>query len=252
VEVVLLKTMSRVLTILLLSICLAYLSSNAQIIKPAEFNEHDTELWTDIGIDHKINKRWNVGLAQSYRHNGNLQNFKSTFTQFDVEYRYKKDIRFSAAIRYIYRGISRHSLRPLLNFALVHRAEKVNLKNRLRFQQDFEDLETGEMLSPDLDFYLRNKVTVTFKKVDVIEPFIFGEIFYRVHYRGNEFDQMRLGAGFSKKLTKRQDLSLVYVYREEFNVRSPLQSHVISAGLSFELKKFPKFGTAPKKKSAYH
>lgn len=228
------------LTYLLL--CLITISvSFGQVIKPSQFNEHDNELWTGIAIGHKINKKWNIGLAQSYRHNSNFQLFKNAFTQFDLEYRFKKDIRFSAALRYIYRGVNRHSIRPLANFAYVHRLERINIKNRFRYQQDFADLQDGESLAPQKDFYLRNKLSIIFKDVEHIEPFIFGEIFYHMHYKADEFDQLRLGIGFSRRLTKRQELSLSYMYREEFNVSNPLQSNVISLGLDFELKNLPKF-----------
>jgi len=244
------KISARHIIIFLLGFFLTALSTStlsAQIIKPSEYNDQDLELWTEIAIDHKINKRWNLGLSGSYRNNKNVAQFKNAFTQFDVEHRIKKDIRFSAALRYIYRGPSEHSIRPLLNFAYVHRLDKVNLKNRLRYQQDFEDLETNESLVPDnMDFYLRNKFSVIFKDVKKIEPSIFAEIFYHMHYKNREFDQMRLGVGFSTELTKRQELSIAYVYREEFNVSKPLQSNVISVGLSFELKNLPKI------KNSYH
>lgn len=241
--------MVQALAMTMLTKCITYLVTslllcsalNAQIIKPAELNEHDTELWTGIGIGHKINKRWNVGLDFSYRTNSNIQQFKSAFSQLDAEYRYKKDFRFSAALRYIYRGVNQHSIRPLANFSYVHKLDKINIKNRLRYQQDFKDLQDGEMLAPDLDFYLRNKLSVIFKKVDHIEPLVFGEIFYRVYYKGNDFDQLRIGIGFSRELTKRQELSIAYVYREEFNVANPLQSNVINIALDFELKNLPKF-----------
>lgn len=228
----------------LLGIFLCIANVEAQVIKPAEYNEHDLELWTGIGINHKINKKWYVSLSQSYRTNSNASLFKNAFTQFDLEYRRTKNIRFSGAIRYIYRGPQRHSIRPLLNFAYVHRLDKVNIKNRLRYQQDFEGLESSEALVPYLDFYLRNKLTVTFKKVEKIEPRLYAEIFYHMHYKNREFDQLRLGVGFATELTKRQELSLAYTYREEFNVSSPLQSNVISVSLNFELKKLPRFKTS--------
>lgn len=238
------KIIIRHIIFLLLGVLISSHSLDAQVIKPSEYNEHDTELWTGISIDHKINKKWNLGLAQNYRHKSNMSLFKSTFTQFDVEYRYKKDIRFSTALRYIYRGPSEHSIRPLFNFAYVHRLDKINLKNRLRYQQDIENLESNEPLIPNMDFYLRNKLSVIFKDVKKIEPSIFAEIFYHMHYKNSEFDQLRLGVGLATELTKRQELSIAYIYREEFNVASPLQSNVISVSLSFELKKLPKFKTS--------
>ena len=102
--------------------------------------------------------------------------------------------------------------------------KKFNAELRLRIQRQFE-------ISKISDNYLRPKLSLKYKLNKKISPFISGELFYHIYYKGNEFNDFRFQAGINWELNHNMSLKTYYLLDYEFNVYAPGMQHI--AGITF-------------------
>jgi len=210
--------------------------ATAQVINDRGVTSNDAELWTGIDFEKELNRNTDFSFGQSYRLNNNFQRFKNTYSEVGLTFRLRsisKHLKINTSLRYIYDFDKDQVFRPLINisYRLVDQ-ERVTVSIRTRIQKDVLRFTSDQF---DHDFGIRERVMVVFKGYDV-EPYLGAELFYRQAYFYSNFNQLRLLTGIRVKVTKRHQLKFGYIYREEFNVNSPLQSHIFTVGWGFEIK----------------
>jgi len=235
------------------SICLSLLFigltyfAQAQLFVGSKNKASDVELWNGIEIGKEITKKLDVSFTYQLRFNQQVQRFKSTFVQFGVTFPIKKihkNIKISPNIRLARTFDNEFVKRPLLDVgAGLFKSEKVALAYKMRLQKDFEHFSKNEF---DKDFYWRNRLTLSFKKLTEnkkwkdLEPYLGIILFTRAYYKGTQNDQIRFLAGFNYKVKKRQSIRIGYIYRERFNVSKPSISHIITLKMDFDVRDFKK------------
>jgi len=219
----------------------------AQLFTGSESKPSDVELWNGIEINKEITKKLDASFTYQLRFNQQVQRFKSTFAQFGISFPIKKihkNVKLSPNLRLIRTFDKEFIKRPFLDVSVgLYKSKKITLGHKMRFQKDFEHFNQNEF---DLDFYWRNRLTISFKqfsqnkKWEDFEPYLSAILFTRAHSAGSKMDQLRLLAGFNYKIKKRQSIRLGYIYRERFNISRPSISHIISIKINFEMKDFKK------------
>lgn len=81
-------------------------------------------------------------------------------------------------------------------------SKKLELGYRFRYQNQFKDDTNGELASDKS--YLRNKIELEFPNKSNFKPSIGADFFYQIGYT---FDQVRIKAGTTYKINKRQRIS---------------------------------------------
>lgn len=229
-----------------LFVCASYFTQ-AQVFVGSKTKASDVELWNGIEIGKKITKKIDASFTYQLRFNKQVQRFKSTFAQLGITFPIKKihkNIKFSPNIRFIRTFDNEFIKRPLLDVGLgIFKSEKIALAYKMRLQKDFEHFSKNEF---ELDFYWRNRLTLSFKefsqnkKLKDFKPYLGFILFTRAYHKGIQNDQLRILVGVDYKIKKRQSVRLGYIYRERFNVSKPSTSHIITFKMNFEVKNFKK------------
>ncbi len=242
-----LKNIIAFLVLLLFIVVCPNSKANAQLFVASELKGTDVELWNGIELSKDITKNLAASFTYQLRFNEQVQRFKSTFAQIGFSFPIKK-IHKSFSVNPNFRVIHTFDKelvkRPLVDIGWrVFKSDKVQLGYKMRFQKDFEHFTNDEF---DLDFYWRNRLTLSFKKISQhkklnnIEPYLGVILFTRAYYKGTHADQIRFLAGINYKAKKRQNVRLGYVYRERFNVSRPSISHIIIFKMDFKVRDFKK------------
>ncbi len=66
----------------------------------------------------------------------------------------------------------------------------------------------------------------------LIDPFVAGEMYYRIWNKPNELQKYRLDFGLDWRLSKKSALTTFYRYQKEINVNNPVSDHIIGIGYS--------------------
>jgi len=103
---------------------------------------------------------------------------------------------------------------------------------RLRYQEDYE---VGDLTERKVRPKLSLKTDIKPLKLDIS---LAGELFYELTPEGNYFNRYRLGFGLSRPFANQSFVTLAYLFQEEFNVRNPLTSSVLSLSYSVILNKY--------------
>lgn len=207
---------------ILLLLCLSQLPVFAQ--------EEDIESRTGVCFEREIFDDFTAEVELEARQFDNLRTFKVFLIEPAVAYKLSKN--FDLALIY------RLSLEPLetkqrlaFEFKADEGFKRFDFSNRLRFQKDYEVNELPENL-------FRNRVQIGYNiRKSKISPYINAEAFYLLHYKGNGFDQLRLGVGFDYKISKRLDLEAYFIREWQINQPEPVNTNIIGITLKVEVKK---------------
>lgn len=183
----------------------------------------DTELWTGIAVKMKLNKKWKIELEEQFRFRDTLKTFKSSFTELSGRYRFNKRFSLKGSYRYSVRNGERQRNRSRISLFGYYQWDKkkypISIQLRLGIQNDFEEYN-GQLLT-----YTRSRIKITYKSLDLLEPFISYESFYRFNSK-NEFRTNRFTGGASYEINKRWDLGGFYRVEQEINVDEPERQHI--------------------------
>ena len=190
--------------------------------------QQDFNFWSSAALEYNISKKFRLNLEQQLRIDDNI-GFSSTFTQLGVRYRLHRFIRFGADYRFVVRdGRNRHRISGDLFFRYRKKKFPLRFNYRMRFQRTYRFNNPRN--------FLRNKLAISYNLSRLIDPFIAGELYYRIRNKPNEFQKYRLDFGLDWRLSKKSDLSTFYRLQNEINVNNPALDHVIGMGYSYTLR----------------
>lgn len=192
----------------------------------------DFELWKGIELKKAWGKKLTFSFEEQVRLNNNVSQFKSAFLDGGVRYELLKQARISLGYRYTLRPRS-VSQRLYTDLALkLDKKWLIEPAFRLRYQENYKVGDLAERtVRPKLSF----KTDIKSLKLDLSFA---GELFYELSHEGNDFNRYRLGLGLSRPLANQSSVTLNYLFQEEFNVRNPLTSSVLSLSYSIILNEY--------------
>lgn len=172
------------------------------------FNENVTEvgtIYTDLGLDYKINKHFQVSLNYRFVEKRRTDDYYSFRQRIYIDLKYDEKIK------------------------------PFQIQFRSRIQDEYADI--GRAADGGIpEFYLRNKLTVKLDKWKKLTPFVSVELFSPLEndYKGL-FDNIRSSAGIDYDLSKHHKVELFYMIQQELNVSRPETDFVLGLGYGFKL-----------------
>lgn len=189
-------------------------------------------LWTGVGVEKKINKKFSVNLNAQARFVENLSFAQTYLGEVGLSYKIIKNLEITGYYRFINRRKdetkdfkNRHRFYGDLSYDKKLGVIKVGY--RLRYQHQFKDND-GE-IGFDASYW-RNKLEVSYPNKTKFTPYISGDLFYQV---GSGFDQLRPKAGISYKINKKSSID-ASVFTNVDLVGTEKSNPII--GLTYKLK----------------
>ncbi len=182
-------------------------------------------VWFGNDLKYLPSKKIDINFSCEYREVVTPPQFGALLFEPSLDYNFSKHLTLSAGYRFDIRQdyLFRHRSFADISYD-AKLVKKISATFRMRYQKDFQ---IGEFN----DNYLRPKLSVKYKLSKKISPFVYGEIFYHLWFKGNQFDDIRISGGINYDFTKKYSVKLYYLNDKEFNVSFPLTQSVI--GISF-------------------
>lgn len=218
-------------TSFLIILILFFANSHAQI--------SDAQLWTELGVTAKINKKIKLELQQSLRLRQNISQIDKYYTDFAVNYSLTKRIQLGVNYRFEEekREEGSFSTRHRLAFdaSYKYKVKKLTFSLRTRYQTKFYDYYSSETgLVPGNHLRLRLKTSYKIKKYS-ITPSFSAEVYYATNgISKNNIDKYRFTLGGKYKINKHNRVSLNYRLQNQINVLSPLNLYIIMLAYEYD------------------
>ena len=183
--------------------------------------------WLGLDLKHKLSKKWDINFCPQLRTLFSPLQFNSVLLEGGLDYDATKNITLSGFYRADL-SVTAIQHRVYADFSFDHKfKKKITGSIRLRAQRQFERANIP-------DNYLRPKLSFKYKLTKKITPFISGELFYHVYYKGNQFDNFRFETGANLDLKHNRSIKAYYLLDKEFNVKAAGMQHI--AGLTFGME----------------
>jgi len=210
--------LTRFFTVLIF-VCGAALSAHGQ--------QHRFGSWNSVVLKHDLNKKWSVNLDQTVRAYP-LQPAHETqwLTEVGIARELGKKFALSPGYRFSFRHTN-HAHRLFVDLAYQERPGDFQLTDRVRYLYQWDRYgETSQ--------YVRNKLTVKYRKPKKFTPLVAGELFYRLGFGQHFIDQYRAFIGTDYNVNKQLGLSFQLMREREIQVRNPTTSDVLQLELEYE------------------
>ncbi len=204
------------------------------------FGQNSAHIWTELGIEGKITKKWRWGAEVNTRFGSN--GLEAFFPQASIEYRVKKWIRPSIDYRFIsdrkkqgYYDYN-HRINCNLNFKIP--IDRLILKARVRYQYAFDRLINSEFYEPEFDNAVRLRLGAEYDIQNFIfTPVINGEFFYDPNYGpyGRQINKLRLFVGLKTDFSGPHSFSAGYMYDNRINLPNPRTRHILNIGYTYQI-----------------
>lgn len=220
-----------------LSILLIFLGTNlfAQEIKKTQ----DLGLWTGLSIEYDLNKDYTLKLSQELRLFENLSEIEKYNSDLGLDYRINKKFNLGFSLRYYLNKEKDKTISQSgrYNFDIRYKEKignKFKIKYRLRFQTLYKNMFTAVSEKTESNF--RNKISFDYKLNKQNNIYLGAEIFREIKvYRKPYFNKIRFSIGDEKK-TKAGEFDFSLVYERELNSNYPLNYFIGRINYTFKLK----------------
>jgi hypothetical protein len=197
----------------------------------------DAGLWTSINLEKQISKKFSVSLSEEVRLNENISEVGSFFTDFGLNLKLNKFVRFGAYYRYSNkrRVDDSYSERHRYYFDVTLRGKYrfFTLSLRSRFQSQYDDNHS----SPEgktAENYSRNKLSLKYELNKKINFYTSYEIYTPLRSYDQVFkDNTRYSLGLEYSFNKMHSIDLSYMIQQESNVKNPWTDYVVCLGYNF-------------------
>jgi len=209
--------------ILLLIFCLLF------FIPAKTFAQENTGsgVWLGLDLKYKFSKKIDLNFCPQWRSVISPPQFGSLLLEAGLDYSVAKNLTASAFYRYDIKPDAVQQ-RVYLDLSGQHKfIKKISTELRIRIQRQFG-------LNKIPVNYLRPKLSIKYKLSKKVSPFISGELFYHLYYKGNEFDNFRFQAGVNWDLKHSMSLKTYYLLDSEFNVYASGRQHIAGITLGKE------------------
>lgn len=205
----------------------------------AKAQEKDAGLWTSLNFETKLVKKLSLSLSEEFRFNENITELGTSFTDIGLDYKLNKhwqvavDYRFTQKRRLDDYYSFRH--RFYADIKYNHKLNPFEISFRSRLQDEYDDIGRAPDGGVPI-FYMRNKIGLKWDTKKKYEPYLSAELFSPLNYpREFAFDNIRTLAGVEYSISKHHSLDVFYMIQRELNVSSPKTDFIIGLGYYFKL-----------------
>lgn len=198
------------------------------------------QLWNEVGVSYKIDKKQSLGLDFSSRFDANGIN--TFFPQFSYRYKINKNILPSIDYRLISdRNTSgnfelKHRINANLQFS--HDIDQLELDFRLRYQ--YSRTRFVEDIEPEFGAALRYKTSIAYaiKKSD-LKPKVSIEFFTgpMEGQMGYHLNRIRWNFGLSYDLKGPHSIQIAYLHDQRINSPGKLNRAILNLSYGYNLQK---------------
>ena len=208
------------------------------LISKAQNN--DAALWTNVYLEKKLTKRYNVHLNLLSRFTENYSQLGLAYADVGFTYKLKKYINVNMDYVLLQSrrldGTYKTRHQYYINMVFKKDLGRWRLSYRIMFQNQYTDLLYSE--KGRIPYYIfRNKFTLRYTLNKYLTPYIAQEFYY--HFKdgsNNGFYRSRSFVGVFYSLTKRSTLELFYAFQKGFNVYNPQNVFALGIGFSHLFK----------------
>jgi hypothetical protein len=198
---------------------------------------NDAGLWVDVGLSRELNDRVEITLSPEVRLDENISRWSRLFVDVGAEYKASKKFSLQAAYR---GGIGNDGVhvdsRQRMQYGIAMKEKwndwTIQLLSRAQFSM------TGGLGDADADFTTiwRNRASVKYgglKKTDLSSSF---ELFNSISaYQDLALTNWRWTAQVSRKITKKQAVSVGYLIQRDFTESPHQMDYVVLVSYKVEL-----------------
>ncbi len=168
-----------------------------------------------------------------------LTTYDRSFVEASISYDIIKPLRFGVSGRFM------HDMNDVRQYTTAYRAstylryktsfDDFDLKIKIAIQYGFDELSSS-FASGMNKLISRNSIGLDYNWFGTrLTPFTEYEFFYHINnINGAIINQSRIKGGTSYKIDKSSEISIFYMFENEFNVAWPVNSHII--GFSYNYK----------------
>lgn len=193
-----------------------------------KYPQEDRKAWFGAEVEYGISKDITIKISEELRYYKNRGTLEQSLTDFGADYKFADW--FKSGVYFRYRNMpdeSEEQFETYLNLSLSYELYNLELSNRVRFHVKFR--ENKESVNN-----FRNKLTLGYKVLDWLEPYIAAELFYRFLYDdGDRLSQGRYYIGTKIKLSDEHEFDLFLMREQEYNTAKAIHSNVL--GLEYSL-----------------
>jgi hypothetical protein len=199
------------------------------------------EVWFEGALKYKIDKKQSLSASLNSRfYQVNLQ---LLFPEISYKYELLDWVKVSADYRGLYERNKyanyHYTNRINANIDFSHKVDRLRLGFRLRYQYAFNGFVSSENYIPEFDQAIRFKPSLSYNlNHSKISPTASVEWFYSPIYAiyGRRFTKYRFNVGFDYNMKKGNELHVNYLYGKNINLPKTKSQHIISLGLSHDIK----------------
>lgn len=204
----------------------------------------DWGLWSAIGLNYELNKKWSFGLEQQLRLKEDFSAVDEYFTQLEAGYKVFKNFKIGGGLRYIrendnqgnIQGYENH-FRFNIDASYKHKFDRVSLRYRLRYQNKNElGISSNDGDYPNQNIRLKGAIKYNLKNWS-LDPKFSAEIFNRFQEgEDNRFNKYRLTFGTDYEIKNFGEIGLFYRMEKELNVNSPETKNIVGLKYIYTFK----------------
>jgi len=191
------------------------------------------EFWFGGELDVDLTKKFFAGLETQVRSADGMATYNGYYGEAGAGYKINKHIKLKLVYRYTNKaGHHDSEVRPTNNRERISGdvsldfGKKVSLKYRCKYQY------TRERNTYKKYNYIRNKLGFNYDLHDIAEPFIAGEIFYRLDMK-NQLRAYRYTFGLDSKINKNLNVKSFFRMENEINVNYPQKYYIIGVMFTY-------------------
>lgn len=198
----------------------------------------DTRMRLSAEADKDITNDLNISIAAEYRLKNNISVFDKTFIETGLSYDLPCDFRIGVSYRLMINqvnsSINQNRDRASAYIRFEHDIDDFEITYKTLLQYGFDDLNSFTGYNAN-KFLNRTSITINYNWFGVpISPFIKYELFTHLNNTsGVIINQWKLRSGFDYRLSSKSDISVHYTFENEFNVKNPIDAHVVQIGYSY-------------------
>lgn len=211
---------------------LVILASILTVVSQEAFSQStDKELWTGAGIRYDINRRFRMDIEQECRWKDQMGTFKFTYTEVGIRWRINRIFSIRGKYRYLFVPDDYDGGKFYLdgNVDLSKKRFPLSISYRLRYERG------NEFVVSKMENWLRNQFEINWNMSKIADPYLGWENFRRLDGI-NEARANRYSFGIDWRLSKIISLSSFYIFEDEFNVKKPLDRHIIGLRLTYRFR----------------
>jgi len=199
----------------------------------------DLETWTTLSLKVKPFKKFSFGLDQGFRFNYNSTILDQALTDFYVGFKPVKFLELGGGVRYIAdrgnNGLFDNDLRFNVDAALNHSIKRLDFNHRIRYQNKNEmglSSDDGDVFKNYFRYKSELKYNIKNWKFD---PEISAEVFHDLTRGTGGLDLMRLTAGTSYETKKFGKFGLAYRMDRELFVGYPKTTNIFCFNYTYTI-----------------